>query len=137
MNSILIYLKNDQKLSSFVQVLHLASYRMIDWQNRFPKNFDSLYVLAYWDLNEIISLFFGKGIGINSQDSYEATALQLAVKHGHKRVVLLLLKNETNINMRNKSEETALYWAARNGHKIVIELLLMNKVNVMTKDNEE
>lgn len=137
MNSILTYLKNDQKLSSFVQILHLASYWMIDWQNRFSKNFDSLHVLAYWAFDEILSLFFEKDIDINIQDNYEATALQLAVKHNHKRVVLLLLKNEININMRNKSEKTALYWAARNEHKIVVKLLLMNKVNVMTKNNEE
>lgn len=137
MNSILTYLKNDQKLSSFVQILHLALYWMIDWQNRFSKNFDSLHVLAYWAFDEILSLFFEKDIDINIQDSYEATALQLAVKHNHKRVVLLLLKNEININMRNKSEKTALYWAARNEHKIVVKLLLMNKVNVMTKNNEE
>lgn len=60
MNSILTYLKNDQKLSSFVQILHLASYQTINWQNRFSKNFDSLHVLAYWDFDEILSLFFEK-----------------------------------------------------------------------------
>ncbi len=110
---------------------------MIDWQNRFSKNFDSFHVLAYWDFDKILSLFFEKDIDINIQDSYEAMTLQLAVKHDHKRVVLLLLKNEININIKNKSKETALYWAARNEHKIVVKLLLMNKVNVITKNNKE
>ena len=136
MDLVLTFLENDQKLSCFVQILHLARYRMTDWQNRFPKQFGPLHVLAYWGLDEILPLLLGKGIDINSQDSYGATALQLAAKHGHKSVVWLLLKNGANVNTENKSGETALHWAARNGHTTIVELLLMNRANVMTKDNE-
>ena len=136
MDLVLTFLENDQKLSSFVQVLHRAPHRANDWQDSFPQHFGPLHVSAYWGLDEILTLLFGKCIDINSQDSYGATALQIAAKHGHESVVRLLLKNKASINIENKNGETALYWAARNGHKTVVELLLKSEANVWTKDIE-
>lgn len=135
MGLILTFLEDDQKLSCFVQVLHRAPRRTNYWQDRFPMQFGPLHVSAYWGLDEILTLF-GKCIDVNSQDSYGATALQIAAKHGHESVMRLLLKNEASINIENKNGETALYWAARNGHKTAVELLLISEANVLTKDNE-
>ena len=136
MDSVLTYIENDRKLSSFVQVLYLVPYRTNNWHDRFPKQFGPLHVLAYWGLDKILTLFLRNGIDINSQDSYGVTALQLAAKHGHKSIVQLLLENKASIDMENSSGETALYWAARNAHKIIAELLLMNGAKLMMKDNE-
>ena len=136
MDLVLIYLENDQKVSCFVQVLHLTPHRTYGWQDRFPKQFGPLHVSAYWGLDVLLTLLFEKDIDINSQDSYGATALQIAAKYGHESVVRLLLQKEASINIENNNGETALYWAARNGHKTVGKLLLENGANVLTKDNE-
>ena len=136
MDLILTYLEDDQKLSCFVQVLYLAPHWTNDGKDPFPERFGPLHVSAYWGLDEILALFLEKGIDVNSQDSYGATALQIAAKHGHESVVRLLLKNEASINIVNKNGETALYWAARVGHQNVVKSLLLSGANVLTKDNE-
>ena len=136
MDLLLIYLRNEQKISSFVQVLHLIPYRTVDWYNRYPKDFGPLHVCAYWGFGAMISLLLGTGMDVNCQDSYGTTALQLAAKHGHLSTVQSLLKSNASINAENRKGETPLYWAARNGHKDTIELLLNNGADLMIKDNE-
>ncbi|TAQ84511.1 hypothetical protein B7494_g7175 [Chlorociboria aeruginascens] len=131
---LLPFLKDEQKLSSFVQILHIDQYRT-NWHYSFPKHFGPLHVIAYWGLDKIFILS-EKDIDVNSQDSYGETALQLAAKHGHMSVTQLLINKGVDVNIINKNGETALYWAARNGHKVIIKLLLLNGANVLTKDNE-
>ena len=137
MNLVLTYLENNQKLSSSIQVPHVDSYRMSGWHDRFPKQFSPLHVVAYWGMDEILTVLFENDIDIDGQDSYGATVLQLAAQKGHKAVVRLLLEKRAKVNKKNNRGETALYWVVRNGHKeILVELLLVSRANVMTKDNE-
>jgi hypothetical protein len=44
---LLAYLNDEQKLSSFVQILFVTTRRTNDWHDRFPKQFGPLYVMAY------------------------------------------------------------------------------------------
>ncbi len=136
MDLVLAYLGDYQKLSSFVQVLHLIPNRTNDWQDRFPKHFGPSHVAAYWGLDEILGFLFQKGIDINNQDSYGQTALKVAAKRGHDSTVQLLLQNEANIHIQNGSGETALYWAARNGHMAIVQSLVIKGAKVMTEDDE-
>lgn len=130
------FLKDEQKLSSFVQVLHVPASRVNDGHDRFPKQFTTLHVVAYWGLDKILINLPGEGINAEEQDSFGTTPLHLAASHGHISVMKLLLGIGANLNIENKNGETALYWAARNGHKAMVNLLLKNKARVLTKDKD-
>ncbi|WEW59218.1 hypothetical protein PRK78_004687 [Emydomyces testavorans] len=134
-NLIVPYLEDSAKLSSSVQVLHLTPSRKKDWYNRFPNRFGPLHAAAYWNLEHIMSNFLESGVDVNSQDSHGATALHVASKQGHTKVVELLLNEGTDIDIQNESGETALYWAARNGQEETVGLLLLNGAKVLP-DNE-
>ena len=136
MDLLFTYLEDDQKLSCFVQVLHLNPKWTDDRRDQFPKRYSSLHVSSYWGLVNIVKILLDKGLDVNIQDSYGATPLQVAARNGHEPVVRLLLENEADISTENKKGETALYWAARNGHKTIVGLLLEGGAVVSTKDNE-
>ncbi|ELR06088.1 hypothetical protein VC83_07746 [Pseudogymnoascus destructans] len=133
---LLTFLKSKQKLASSVQILHIAARRTNDWHDRYPKQFGPLHVVAYWGLDKILNVLFETDIDVDSRDSYEATALQIAAKRGHNSVTQLLLNKGASINISNVNGETALYWAARSGHKTTVDMLLINRADVLTKDNE-
>lgn len=136
MDLLFTYLEDDQKLSCFVQVLHLNPNWTDDRRDPFPKRFSSLHVSAYWGLVKIVRILLDKGLDVNIQDSYGATPLHVAARDGHEPVVRLLLDNKADISTENNRGETALYWAARNGHKTVVRLLLKLGAVVLTRDNE-
>jgi ankyrin repeat domain-containing protein 50 len=131
------FLKDEGKLYSSIQILNMPWHRMKGWYNRFPKQFSSLYVVAYWGLYEVLNVILQEDRDINNRGSYGATALLLAAQCGHITVAHLLIDNGAEIDMRTNKGETALQWAARNGHKIVVDLLIANGANVMTEDDEE
>ncbi|KAL8773444.1 MAG: hypothetical protein Q9209_001547 [Squamulea sp. 1 TL-2023] len=133
-DSILSYLNEEEKLACSVQVLHLAAYRTPDWQDRFPKQFGPLHVLAYFGLDGFFSHFVQIAMDVNGQDSDGASALHIAAKNGHAAAVKQLLDYHANINAEDSSGETALHCASRNGDKTVVELLLSYGANVMKKD---
>ena len=136
MDLLFTYLEDDQKLSCFVQVLHLNPNWTDDRRDQFPKRFSSLHVSSYWGLVKIVRILLDKGLDVNIRDSYGATPLQVAARDGHEPVVKLLLDNKADIITENNRGETALYWAARNGHKTVVRLLLERGAVVSTRDNE-
>lgn len=129
------FLGDHQKLSSSIQTLFLTSYRKNDWYLRYPGQFGPLHMGAYWGLKKIITLFLGKGIYVDAEDSYGATALQIAAKYGHVQAVELLLSKGANIDAQNHAKETALYWAARNGHNKIVGLLVTKGADI-TPDDE-
>ena len=136
MDLVLAYLGDDQKLSCFVQILHLIPKRRNGQQDHFPKHFGPLHVSAYWGLDKVLRLLIQKGMVVNNQDSHGQTALQVAAKRGHESTVRLLLQHNANINIDNGNGETALYWATRNGHKSIVHLLVLEGANLETEDNE-
>lgn len=132
----MVFLRNEMKVSSSVQILNIPRHRMKDWYARFPKKFSPLHVVAFWGLDKILTILLQETVEIDSQDSHRATALQLAAQNGHIDVVLLLMEEDAETNMRNNRGETALYWAARNGHEIIVKQLIMKRANIITKDDE-
>ncbi|KAL8648633.1 MAG: hypothetical protein Q9210_004877 [Variospora velana] len=133
---VLNFLKDDHKLACSVQILHTTSRRTNDLQDHFPKQFGPLHVSAYWGLDNILAVLIRPGVDVNCQDSYGATALQIAAKHGHESSVRLLLNNAASIHTENQNGQTALYWAARNGYSTIVRLLRISGANVLTRDNE-
>ncbi len=77
------------------------------------------------------------GLDINVKDNVGDTALLLAAKSGHKKVIELLLKYPgIDVNAKNTSGETALISAVRSGSKEIVEFLLKQPgVDVNTKSN--
>lgn len=58
-----------------------------------------------------MQLLLEEGARINQKQANGNTALHLAVKAGHEKVVRLLLKNKANINLRSTEGHTALQLA--------------------------
>ena len=133
---VVAYLEDHQRISSFVQILHLGTRRRPGQWNRFPTKFGPLHVLAHWGLSHLLAFYLTKGVDINSQDSYGTTALQLAAKYGHEHLVELLVEYNAEKDMENKSGETALYWATRNRHKKIMMLLLEAGATVAIRDKD-
>ncbi|KAL8853769.1 MAG: hypothetical protein Q9221_001412 [Calogaya cf. arnoldii] len=133
---ILSFLEDRHKLACSVQVLHLAAYRTADWQDRFPKQFGPVHVLAYFGLDEFFSHFLETPMDVNKQDGDGATALLVAAKNGHVAAAEQLLTSDADTNIEDNSGETALHCASRNGDKAIVELLLSHGANVMKKDTE-
>lgn len=133
-DNILSFLDDQHKLACSVQVLHLAAYRTPDWQDRFPKQFGPLHVLAYFGLHKFFSHFLVAAMDVNTQDSDGATALHVAAKNGHVAAAKQLLETDADTNLEDNSGETALHCASRNGDKAIVELLLSHGTNVMKKD---
>ena len=75
-----------------------------------------------------------KGVDVNAKDSYECTALFLAIeKYGRMALVSLLLENGANIEAKNNSTWTSLMKAAHKGNKEVVSLLLEKGADVNAK----
>jgi ankyrin repeat protein len=135
-NLLSTFLEEKEKLASFVQILYLRPRWKPGWYDCYPRNFDTLHVMAYWGLDELLTLIFREEMGVNNRDSYGATALQQGAEHGHKSVVQFLLSMGAEVNTSNERGETPLYWAARNGHKTIVELLISCRATALTKDIE-
>jgi KN motif and ankyrin repeat domain-containing protein len=70
-------------------------------------------------------LFSEGNVNIKSTDSGQ-TALMLAVRHGNKDTVSLLLEAGSDCNLQDKEGSTALMAACEHGHIDIVRLLLDN-----------
>ena len=62
-------------------------------------------------------------------------ALLFAVSKGQKKMVEILIKNQTDINVKDSQGRTPLIIAAINHHHDIIKVLLDNKADTNVKDN--
>jgi ankyrin repeat protein len=86
-------------------------------------------------VNVVSELLDQQMVNVNETDSYNSTALHWAAREGHKAVVQLLLKKNSDIAAKDNDEATALHWAARRGHEAVVQLLLEKDSDIAAKDN--
>ncbi|PHH65759.1 hypothetical protein CDD81_1486 [Ophiocordyceps australis] len=133
---ILALLGNSNRLSSCVQILHLAPCRVGDWHDKYPRNFTPLHASAYWGLDSLLGELLAKHGDVNCRDSYGNTPLMLAARQGHFQVVEQLVGVAAELDLQSKCGETALMLAARNGHDAVVQLLLARGANCLMEDIE-
>jgi ankyrin repeat domain-containing protein 50 len=131
---VLRYLEDDQKMSCFVQIVHVSTSRYEGWHDYFPKQFNLLHAVAYWGLIEMLAVLPGPVIDINSRDSYGRTALHLGTRNGHETMVRVLLEKGADISGKDQHGSTALHRAARAGHTAVARVLLEKGANVEATD---
>jgi ankyrin repeat protein len=69
-----------------------------------------------------------RGAEVSSRNSYGETSLLLAVKNGHKDVVMELLAcDNVDMNLKDTNGRTVLMTAVTHKHEDVVELLLWSK----------
>jgi len=83
-----------------------------------------LLVAATTGLLEMASALINRGADLNACDADFLTPLTEAVKHGHDRVVQLLLKRDCKTNLIDRSGNQALHWAALVGNAAYVEMLI-------------
>ncbi len=71
----------------------------------------------------IVRELIKRGVDVNAKDADGNTALLLAVRQGHSRVVPLLLAKGADVNAHSKSGDTALKSAKAKGLPSVIAQL--------------
>ncbi|KAN0072061.1 hypothetical protein V8E54_009790 [Elaphomyces granulatus] len=77
---------------------------------------------------EVVRCLLERGAEVNSRNSYEETSLLLAVKNGHKDVVMELLAcGNVNMNLKDHGRCTVLMAAVIHKHEEMVELLLWSK----------
>jgi ankyrin repeat protein len=70
-------------------------------------------------------LFNEGNVNIKSTDTCQ-TALMLAVRHGNKESVQLLLEASADVNLQDKDGSTALMAACEHGYIDIVRILLDN-----------
>lgn len=69
-------------------------------------------------------MLVSKGARLNATNMGDDTALHLAAAHGHRDVVMLLLKNKADINLLNEHGNTPLHYACFWGYRDIAEDLI-------------
>ncbi|TIA28701.1 purine and uridine phosphorylase [Aureobasidium pullulans] len=78
---------------------------------------------------EMVQMLLNNGAGVESQDGYGRTALQLAASCGSCDIMLELLERRADVNARGTSG-TALTQAAKGGHIAAVEMLLARGADI-------
>ena len=71
-------------------------------------------------------------INLNARNSYEETGFHLACKHGHSKVVEVLMKNSDHLNLhaRNKDGRTGFHLACMLGRIKVVDVIMKNSADL-------
>lgn len=85
---------------------------------------------------DIIEILIRYGADINFQDSYGATALNIAAIYGDFSVVDLLLYYRADIDLKSHDGTTPLMAAIWSGYADIADLLIQNGANLESRDNE-
>lgn len=90
--------------------------------NVIPENPTSLMLAVLLRRTELVRLYIGNGVDIDTQAENGATALHLAAATGNFDAVNLLLRNQANTSLKLHSGETASDLAKLSGNEEVANL---------------
>ncbi|XP_066275124.1 uncharacterized protein [Branchiostoma lanceolatum] len=94
-----------------------------------------LRTAAYNGDLESVQKVIAEGVDVNIKGSqFKQTALQLATREGHEKIVAELLKAKADVNLTTTGGYTALHIAAQKGHEVMVPWLIDAgaKVNATT-----
>lgn len=129
---VLCFLKQDSKVSTSVQLMHLDVDR--NWYRReatrFPRNVTGLQIAAHFGLLHIARILISQGADVSTTDSHGATALHRAAEGGYEEMVRLLLDSGAEIEAKDSKGYTALHQASKGGSTAVVLLLLQTGAKI-------
>ncbi|KAJ4305759.1 Glutamate--tRNA ligase mitochondrial [Kalmusia sp. IMI 367209] len=89
-----------------------------------------LHAAALGRVEEVHSMI-RRGTNVNLRDRWSQTALQIAVRMNHEKVVVKLLgAKSVDPNVRDKMSNTPLHYAVRSGNETIIRALLHNGADI-------
>ncbi|KAI8481714.1 hypothetical protein Bbelb_405510 [Branchiostoma belcheri] len=100
-----------------------------------PRKDQVLREAAYNGDLEAVQKVIAEGVDVNIKGSqFKQTALQLATREGHEKIVAELLKAKADVNLTTTGGYTALHIAAQKGHEVIVPWLIHAgaKVNATT-----
>ncbi|MBN8829029.1 MAG: ankyrin repeat domain-containing protein [Sphingobacteriia bacterium] len=113
--------KSDTKISNIIRVAtNLSTSLLANTEFSFEK----------------VKFFIKRGADINFRNSFEQTALHLAVIKGQFDIVNYLLCKGVAIDVCDNLNYTPLHEACRNGYLGIVKLLIASGANVNCKSNE-
>ncbi|XP_019639774.1 PREDICTED: ankyrin repeat and death domain-containing protein 1A-like [Branchiostoma belcheri] len=90
-----------------------------------PRKDQVLREAAYNGDLEAVQKVIAEGVDINIKGSqFKQTALQLATREGHEKIVAELLKAKADVNLTTTGGYTALHIAAQKGHEVIVPWLI-------------
>ncbi|KAL4794680.1 hypothetical protein BDV19DRAFT_364616 [Aspergillus venezuelensis] len=125
------------RLQSFAQILYIPDFLSEGFSQRFPHDFTPLHVAAHFGclgLGQRVLDRMQDRKDVNAQDSFKKTALHIAARKGHTKLVELLVNNNADIEISTDDDETPLLSAAALNETAdvkVLELLIARGANVM------
>lgn len=136
MDLLFSFIQTEEKVASFLQVLHAPRHQTHRWYDHFPRRHGPLHIMARWGLDKAIAIFYEESMSLNDRDSHGTTSLQLAARYGHLSTARFLIDRGVDMDVGNLKKETAIYWAARNGHAPIVQLLVERGADVSIEDFE-
>lgn len=130
------FLSDQNKITSFVQILHDGKTYEAHRFDHNSKQIPPLYSVANRGLDVIVASLCEEGAETDWRDHDGATALHMAARNGYVETVKVLVDNNTNIDLSSIRGQTALMWAARNGHQTTVRFLLEHKADWTLKDRD-
>jgi len=70
---------------------------------------------------------------VNEKGKFGDTALNSALRNGHRDVIFMLIRASVDINMKDAHGDAPLNVALETGHRDIVELLIKTNANVNTK----
>ena len=91
-----------------------------------------------YNIWKFIFLFIYEDININFKNNIcdGSTALMMASRKGHTKIVKMLIYANAKLNLKNKDGMTALMWASWQGHTNIVKMLIdvKAKLNLQSKE---
>jgi ankyrin repeat protein len=84
---------------------------------------------------ELVSLFLDAGMNPDARDGSKNTALIIASREGHVKIVKALVFKRADVTAKNSRGRNALMLAGENGHAGIVEFLLVQGADLHNRDN--